>query len=104
MQKEMYLLLQVMIQLLNYGILGSDCFLCFIVSSRNGQCIQTLSDGQDSISSVCMDDTCIITGYVLMIHFKYIRSVDGSIRTYDIRAGQLHQDNIKSIISTIFHD
>lgn len=37
-----------------------------------------------------------------MIHFKYIRSVDGSIRTYDIRAGQLHQDNIKSIISTIF--
>lgn len=102
MQKEMYLLQQVMIQLLNYGILGSYYFLCFIVSSRNGQCIQTLSDGQDSISSVCMDDTCIITGYVLMIHFEYIRSVDGSIRTYDIRAGQLHQDNIKSIISTIF--
>lgn len=62
MQKEMYLLQQVMIQLLNYGILGSYYFLCFIVSSRNGQCIQTLSDGQDSISSVCMDDTCIITG------------------------------------------
>ena len=36
--------------------------ILFICSSRNGQCIQTLSDGQDSISSVCMDDTCIITG------------------------------------------
>lgn len=24
------------------------------------------------------------------------RSIDGSIRTYDIRAGQLHQDNVNS--------
>lgn len=24
------------------------------------------------------------------------RSIDGNIRTYDIRAGQLHQDNVNS--------
>lgn len=70
-------------------------------SSRNSQCIQTLNDAQDSISAICMDDTSIITGsfpFSLLI----CRSVDGSIRTYDIRAGQLHQDSIKSTFFKYF--
>ncbi|KAM7454114.1 hypothetical protein BLSTO_05131 [Blastocystis sp. subtype 1] len=51
--------------------------------SRNSQCIQTMNDATDSVTSVCMDDTCIISG-----------SVDGCIRTYDIRAGQLTTEKL----------
>ena len=40
-----------------YGLL-----LCLPRSSRNSQCIQTMNDATDSVTSVCMDDTCIITG------------------------------------------
>lgn len=69
--------------------------MLFFSRSRNGQCIQTLSDAQDSISCVCMDDTCIITGLFFCLVYND-RSIDGSIRTYDIRAGQLHQDSVNS--------
>lgn len=41
--------------------------MVFFSRSRNGQCIQTLSDAQDSISCVCMDDTCIITGLAFLL-------------------------------------
>ncbi|KAK8810028.1 hypothetical protein WA538_003580, partial [Blastocystis sp. DL] len=49
--------------------------------SHSSQCIQTLSDAADSITSICMDDTSIVTG-----------SVDGTVRSYDIRMGKLYEE------------
>lgn len=43
--------------------------------------IQTLNDAKDSITSVVIQDATITTG-----------SVDGFVRTYDLRMGQLQSD------------
>lgn len=31
-------------------------------SARNSQCVQTMNDATDSITSVCIDDTSIVSG------------------------------------------
>ena len=67
----------------------------FICRSHNSQCVQTLSDATDSITSLCVDDVSIVTGYVFLYCWLR-RSVDGSIRTYDIRAGKLYEEKIGS--------
>lgn len=58
-----------------------------------------MNDATDSVTSVCMDDTCIISGYVLYSCSSFHRSVDGCIRTYDIRAGQLTTEKLPSFIT-----
>lgn len=62
-------------------------------SARNSQCVQTMNDATDSITSVCIDDTSIVSGYEWYF-FVPRRSVDGCIRTYDIRAGQLMTEKL----------
>lgn len=52
-------------------------------SSQSRQAIQTLDDARDSIMSIHVGPTEIITG-----------SVDGYVRSYDIRKGQLNSDLI----------
>ncbi|KAK8810589.1 hypothetical protein WA158_007164 [Blastocystis sp. Blastoise] len=51
------------------------------LKSHNNAAIQTLSEGKDSISQVIFTKNAIISS-----------SIDGHIRTYDIRAGQLRDD------------
>ena len=60
---------------------------------RGGQCIQTLPEAKDSIISVILDETSIISGFSLVLALSY-RSVDGSIRSYDIRAGMMNQEQL----------
>ena len=45
--------------------------------------IQTLTEAKDSITSVVLTDHTLLTG-----------SVDGYVREYDLRAGQLREDYI----------
>jgi mitogen-activated protein kinase organizer 1 len=45
--------------------------------------IQTLMEAKDSITSVVLTDHTLLTG-----------SVDGYVREYDLRAGQLREDYI----------
>jgi len=45
--------------------------------------IQTLEDARDSVTTVCINPTEITTG-----------SVDGHVRAYDLRKGQLRSDYI----------
>ena len=52
-------------------------------SSSNTSCIQVLREARDSISSIKVHDCQILCG-----------SVDGCIRLYDVRAGQMIQDSI----------
>ena len=54
--------------------------------------IQTLEDARDSVTTVCVNTTEIITG-----------AVDGQVRAYDIRKGQLRSDYIgRNVISRSF--
>jgi hypothetical protein len=54
--------------------------------------IQTLEDARDSVTTVCLNPTEIITG-----------SVDGHVRAYDLRKGQLRSDYIgRNVISHSF--
>jgi mitogen-activated protein kinase organizer 1 len=63
--------------------------------SRSYDPIQTLDDPVDSVESICVSKHEIITG-----------SIDGSVRTYDIRAGRLKVDTVNRPISciTLSHD
>ena len=47
------------------------------------EAIQTFTDFRDSVSSVICTDSCIIAG-----------SVDGSLRTFDLRSGLTHCDSL----------
>jgi len=60
------------------------------LKSRSFEPIQVLDDAQDSIDSVCISNYEIITG-----------SIDGCVRTYDIRAGRLKLDVIERPISSV---
>ena len=51
------------------------------IRSQNRTPIQVLEDAKDSITSIQIKNYEIITG-----------SVDGKLRTYDLRAGQLSTD------------
>lgn len=60
---------------------------------RGGQCIQTLPEAKDSIVSVILDETSIISGFSFVLPLSH-RSVDGGIRSYDIRAGMMNQEQL----------
>ncbi|PVU88315.1 hypothetical protein BB560_006382 [Smittium megazygosporum] len=62
----------------------------FDTRSRQKRPIQTLTDAKDSISSVCINQYQIISG-----------SVDGYIRTYDIRQGSKIFDCISEPVTCI---
>ena len=64
---------------------------------RGGQCIQTLPEAKDSIVSVILDETSIISGFFLFTSLS-CRSVDGSIRSYDIRAGMMNQEQLNGMV------
>jgi mitogen-activated protein kinase organizer 1 len=58
--------------------------------SRSREPIQILSDCKDSVSSVDVSEYDIVAG-----------SVDGHLRTYDIRTGEYHSDNISKPITNV---
>jgi mitogen-activated protein kinase organizer 1 len=60
------------------------------LKSNNRDPIQTLTDATDSVTAVLATPSCIITG-----------SVDGYLRTYDMRAGQLRTDNLGEPITCV---
>mmetsp|Transcript_14605 Transcript_14605/g.16210 ORF Transcript_14605/g.16210 Transcript_14605/m.16210 type:complete len:180 (-) Transcript_14605:39-578(-) len=60
------------------------------VKSRNFRPIQTMEDAMDSISSLYIYNYEIITG-----------SVDGRLRTYDIRMGELRTDVIDEAVTSV---
>jgi mitogen-activated protein kinase organizer 1 len=59
------------------------------LKSRNFSSMQTLDDARDSISNISMTNELII-----------VTSIDGNIRTYDLRMGRMIQDEIGGILST----
>lgn len=61
--------------------------------------IQVLDDFKDSITKVMFTEDKIIAAYVFF-KVNSIRSVDGYLRTYDIRMGKLIRDNIESAINS----
>lgn len=67
-----------------------NCVLCWDIRSRKTEPIQTLRDGKDSITSLLVTDSKVITG-----------SLDGSIRTYDLRVGEMVTDTIGESITDI---
>ena len=58
--------------------------------SNTRDAIQTLNDASDSVTSVVATPSSIITS-----------SVDGKVRTYDLRAGQLREDSIRDPITSL---
>jgi hypothetical protein len=58
--------------------------------SQNRMPIQVLDDAKDSVTSIQIKNYEIMTG-----------SVDGKLRTYDLRAGQLTVDVIGRILFTL---
>lgn len=65
--------------------------ICHSLSAQTRQAIQTLEEARDSIQTLHIGPTSIVTG-----------SVDGHIRTYDLRMGELRSDFIGSTYSIIF--
>ncbi|KAF8322286.1 nuclear mRNA splicing protein [Clavulina sp. PMI_390] len=60
------------------------------MKSQSRTPIQTLEDARDSVTTVCITPTEIISG-----------SVDGHVRTYDLRQGQLRSDYIGHPVTSI---
>jgi mitogen-activated protein kinase organizer 1 len=58
--------------------------------SRNFDAIQVMGEAKDSVTSIIVTDINIITG-----------SVDGCIRTYDIRMGRLYTDHLGQPVTCI---
>ena len=58
--------------------------------SRSSAPIQTLDDAKDSVSSVHIKDSDIVTG-----------SVDGRVRTYDLRMGRMVTDTIGPPVTNV---
>jgi len=68
-----------------------DCTVrCWDCRTRNTEAIQIIDDAKDSISSLQLSDAEIVTG-----------SVDGYVRTYDIRQGQLKEDCIGEPVTCV---
>ncbi|NXW25856.1 WDR83 protein, partial [Circaetus pectoralis] len=63
---------------------------CWDCRSRRPDPVQVLDEAKDGISSVKVSDHEILSG-----------SVDGRVRRYDLRAGQLYSDYIGSPITSI---
>lgn len=89
---------------------------CWDTRSRKFDPIQILDEAQDGVSSLKVSEHELLTGSVpslnLSVYFSFIlieesskylfylvsfsRSVDGRVRRYDLRMGQLHVDFINS--------
>lgn len=68
-----------------------DCSVrIFDCKSRSKQSIQVLNEAKDAISSLIVNDEQIITG-----------SLDGKVRVYDIRKGQLFVDDCHSSVISL---
>ncbi|NXW53290.1 WDR83 protein, partial [Eurystomus gularis] len=63
---------------------------CWDCRSRRPDPVQVLDEAKDGVSSVKVSDHEILTG-----------SVDGRVRRYDLRAGQLYSDYIGSPITSV---
>ena len=59
-------------------------------SSQSRQAIQTLDDSRDAIQSLYVGNTYILSG-----------SVDGHIRTYDLRMGELRADYLGHPVTSV---
>ncbi|KAF1780120.1 FAD-linked oxidoreductase-like [Phytophthora cactorum] len=60
--------------------------------------IQVLDDFRDSVTSMVVTDHEIIAGLSLIC-----RCVDGVVRTYDLRAGQLFREHIDEPVTSVAH-
>ena len=65
---------------------------CWDCRSKKPEAFQIMNDGKDSISSVQVTDHEILTG-----------SLDGQIRRYDIRNGQMISDEMASMLICIIY-
>jgi mitogen-activated protein kinase organizer 1 len=63
---------------------------CWDLRSNMREPIQIMQDFTDSVTSIARTDYAILAG-----------SVDGKIRTYDIRSGLLHADNLRDPIVSV---
>lgn len=63
---------------------------CWDMRSRNAAPVQTLSGSADSVSSLAVSS-----------HYIYASSIDGNVRTYDLRAGTLTADTIGQPVTHI---
>lgn len=66
--------------------------ILFIIylSAQSRQAIQTLDDARDAIQTLCVGSTYIMSG-----------SVDGHIRTYDLRMGEVRADYLGHPVTSI---
>jgi WD40 repeat protein len=69
-------------------ILPTEISYFSLLSSQTRQPIQTLKEARDAVQTLHLGPTTITTG-----------SVDGEIRTYDLRKGQLSSDFIGRMFS-----
>lgn len=63
---------------------------CWDLRTANREPIQVMQDFKDSVTSLARTDGTIIAG-----------SVDGKVRIYDLRKGQLQTDQLKSPVTSI---
>ena len=63
--------------------------MCHYFSAQTRQAIQTLEEARDSIQTLHVGPTFIVSG-----------SVDGHVRTYDLRMGELRSDFIGGMFFT----
>ncbi|KAM8793901.1 WDR83 protein, partial [Eudromia elegans] len=68
-----------------------DCSVrCWDCRSRRPEPVQVLDEAKDGVSSVKLSDHEILAG-----------SVDGRVRRYDLRAGELHSDYVGSPVTCV---
>lgn len=62
--------------------------------SQSSNPVQVLSEARDSVSAIAAPrgGTCIVTA-----------SIDGCVRTYDVRAGRLSEDSLPAPLSSLAH-
>lgn len=72
--------------------------------ARSYDPIQVMGDAKDSVTSLQLTTSEILTGSVLLIIIVWScialllsSSVDGTVRRYDLRFGKLHCDTIASL-------
>ena len=68
-----------------------QCLTSAIFSAQNRQAIQTLEEARDSVQTLYVGATIVMSG-----------SVDGHVRTYDLRKGELRADYIGRMFLAFF--
>lgn len=79
---------------INYLYVGSfdSTVRLWDLRAQNRAPIQILEEARDAVQTLHVDSTMIIAG-----------SVDGHVRTYDLRKGELRSDYIGRMCRTILH-